>query len=112
MQARQHWIGYSSRVIGEIRVDAGAARAMCQRRKSLLPSGITGVTGTFQAGAIVAVRDEEGRHIANGVSNYDSHEIEMIRGLKTEAIISVLGYKDYDEVIHANNMLIIGGAES
>lgn len=112
VQARQHWIGYSSRVTGEIHVDAGAARALVQRRTSLLPSGITGVSGTFQTGAIVAVKDPEGRHIANGVTNYDSHEIEMIRGLKTEAIISVLGYKDYDEVIHANNMLIIGGGAS
>lgn len=112
VQARQHWIGYSSRVTGEILVDAGASRAMCQRRKSLLPSGIIGVTGSFKAGEIVAVKDEAGRHIANGVTNYDSHEIEMIRGLKSEAIISVLGYKDYDEVIHANNMLIIGGGES
>lgn len=112
VQARQHWIGYSSRVTGEIHVDEGAAKAMCLRRKSLLPSGITGVTGGFKAGEIVAVKDPDGKHIANGVTNYDSHEIEMIRGLKTEAIISVLGYKDYDEVIHANNMLIIGGGES
>lgn len=111
VQARQHWIGYSSRVTGEVHVDAGAAKAMCQKRKSLLPSGITRVVGTFQAGEIVAVKDEENRHIANGVSNYDSHEIEMIRGLKSEAIVAVLGYKDYDEVIHANNMLILGGKE-
>ncbi len=110
--ARQHWIGYSSRVTGEVHVDAGAAKAMCQQRKSLLPSGITRVVGTFLAGEIVAVKDEANRHIANGVSNYDSHEIEMIRGLKSEAIVSVLGYKDYDEVIHANNMLILGGKES
>lgn len=109
VQARQHWIGYSSRVTGEICVDAGAAKAVL-KRKSLLPSGIVGVTGTFKAGEIVAVKDSEGRHIANGVTNYDSHEVQMIRGLKTEAIIAVLGYKDYDEVIHANNMLIIGGS--
>lgn len=109
VQARQHWIGYSSRVTGEIRVDAGAARAMVQKRKSLLPSGITGVSGNFHSGEIVAVKDDTGKHIANGVTNYDSDEIEKIRGLKTEAIITVLGYKDYDEVIHANNMLIIGG---
>lgn len=112
VQARQHWIGYSSRVTGEVHVDAGAAKAMCQQRKSLLPSGITRVVGTFHAGEIVAVKDDANRHIANGVSNYDSHEIEMIRGLKSEAIVSVLGYKDYDEVIHANNMLILGGKES
>ncbi len=112
VRARQHWIGYSSRIAGAVIVDEGAARAMCMRRKSLLPSGIKGVSGTFDAGAIVAVKDECGNHIANGVTNYDSHEIEMIRGLKSEAIISVLGYKDYDEVIHANNMLIIGGTES
>lgn len=111
VQARQHWIGYSSRVTGEIHVDAGAAKAICQQRKSLLPSGITRVVGTFREGEIVAVKDEQCRHIANGVSNYDSHEIEMIRGLKSEAIVSVLGYKDYDEVIHANNMLILGGKE-
>lgn len=111
VQARQHWIGYSSRIAGEIRVDAGAARAMCQRRKSLLPSGITAVSGSFSAGEIVAVLDEAGKHIANGVSNYDSQEVEKIRGLKSEAIVSVLGYKDYDEVIHANNMLIIGGGK-
>lgn len=111
VQARQHWIGYSSRVTGEVHVDAGAAKAMCQRRKSLLPSGITGVSGSFRTGEIVAVKDDKGKHIANGVTNYDSNEIEQIKGLKSEAIISVLGYKDYDEVIHANNMLIIGGGK-
>ncbi len=111
VQARQHWIGYSSRITGEIQVDSGAARAMCDQRKSLLPSGITGVTGSFKTGEIVAVKSATGEHIANGVVNYDASEIDLIKGLKSDAIISVLGYKDYDEVIHANNMLVIGGTK-
>jgi len=107
VQARQHWIGYSGRVTGEIHVDRGAAQAIARRRKSLLPSGITSVQGDFHSGEIVAVFDDMGNHIASGVSNYDQDEVLKIRGAKSQEIESILGYKDYDEVIHANNMLVV-----
>lgn len=104
---RQLWIGYSSRVTGEVHVDDGAAKAICQSRKSLLPSGIVKVVGSFNTGEIISILDDQGVHIANGITNYDSMEIGMIKGLKSTEIMKVLGYKDYDEVVHANNMLVV-----
>jgi glutamate 5-kinase len=74
--------------------------------KSLLPSGVTGVEGTFAKGNMVAVIDEQDHEIARGLTNYSSEQIETVKGLKTDKIAQVIGDKPYDEVIHRNNMAI------
>ncbi|MHC4562182.1 MAG: glutamate 5-kinase [Planctomycetota bacterium] len=106
MSRRDRWIAQASRSAGTITVDAGAARALQQRGKSLLPSGITAVHGRFPKGAIVAVTDQNGRTIARGLTNYSAEQIAKIRGLKTSQIPAALGDKPYDEVIHRNNMTV------
>lgn len=107
VQARKHWIGYGSRVCGFLHVDDGAISALVNAHKSLLPSGITAVYGEFKAGEAVSVCDQEGHVYANGISNYSSEDVELIKGLKTHEIVAKLGFKDYDAVIHANNMFIL-----
>ena len=106
LQARKHWIAFGSTPAGQLMVDEGAAKALIQRQKSLLPSGIIQVDKVFKEGQIVSVIDRAGREVARGVTNYSSAEIEMIKGLNSSEIVKKLGYKAYDEVIHRNNLVI------
>ena len=104
MSSRRRWIGHASRATGKIVIDDGAARALLQRGKSLLPSGIVAVAGRFDKGATVSVIDSSGRQLARGLTNYSADQIDRIKGLRSSQIAATLGDKPYDEVIHRNNM--------
>ena len=71
-----------------------------------MPSGIIDVEGQFLSGQVVNIIDENKKTIGKGVVNYASDEIRLIKGFNTSEIENILHYKDYDEVIHANNMYI------
>jgi len=105
--SRKRWIAFDTRIEGKIAVDEGAKEALLKRGKSLLPSGISQVEGRFSTGACVAVVDMEGKEFARGLTSYSSDEIEKIKGKKTSEIEKTLGYKDYDEVIHRDNLVIL-----
>jgi len=105
MRAKQRWIGLARRPRGKIRLDAGAAKAVLAR-KSLLASGITGVEGEFAAGDVVALVGPDGRAIAQGLTNYSSDEVGRIKGLRTSQFAAVLGERTYDEVVHADNLVL------
>ncbi|UCD55101.1 MAG: glutamate 5-kinase [Candidatus Omnitrophota bacterium] len=106
-KAKKRWIAYSSKVKGRIIVDDGALRALKEAKKSLLASGIIGKEGNFKAGDVVGISDSKRRDFARGLTSYSSKEIERIKGLKTNEIESVLGYKDHDEVVHRDNLVIL-----
>ncbi len=105
IEQRKRWIAFSTREAGALKVDAGAETAILQRGKSLLPAGITGCEGDFEVGDAVVVRAADGRAIAKGLTNYSSEEVRKIMGKKTEEISKLLGAKDYDEIIHRDNMV-------
>jgi glutamate 5-kinase len=107
MQSRKHWIAYVLRPKGHLVLDKGACKALMQGGKSLLPSGILEVEGCFGVGAPVQCFDKQGNAIATGLSNYGSSDLEKIKGLKTGEIEKILGYKDSDEVIHRDNLVIL-----
>lgn len=107
ISSRKHWIRYNLEPEGEIQIDDGAARAITTGAKSLLPSGVKGVSGEFEHGSSVLVTDEQGRSIAKGLINYSSEELERIKGRQTAEIDWILGYKRNDEVIHVDNLVII-----
>jgi len=107
MQSRKHWIAYVLRPKGHLVLDKGACKALMQGGKSLLPSGILEVKGCFGVGAPVQCFDNQGNAIATGLSNYGSSDLEKIKGLKTGEIEKILGYKDSDEVIHRDNLVIL-----
>lgn len=106
MQARKKWIAFGRLPQGEIVVDDGAKEALLAKGKSLLPSGVVEVRGDFQPGEVVKVLTLEGREIARGLTNYGAEEIRLIAGKNTRSIEKILGYKDYDEVIHRNNLWV------
>ncbi|NPV90203.1 MAG: glutamate 5-kinase [Firmicutes bacterium] len=107
LDARQRWIAYGSPVQGRVLIDGGAVDALLKRGKSLLPSGVVGVEGNFEAGCVVGVYTPDGREIARGISNYSSGAVDKIKGRRTTEILEVLGYKDFDEIIHRNNLTLI-----
>ncbi len=106
LNSREYWIAYTLRPRGKVYLDDGARNAILHHGKSLLPSGIVKVEGQFNMGDPVLCLDTEGKLIAKGLVNYNSEEVEKIKGLKTSKIEQVLGYKHYDEVIHRDNMAV------
>jgi glutamate 5-kinase len=106
---RKHWIAYVLKPQGVLVVDDGARRALIEQGKSLLPSGITAIRGSFPVGAPVQCLDLEGTVVAAGLSNYGSGDLERIRGRKTREIAGILGRKDHDEVIHRDNLVLMVG---
>lgn len=108
VSAKKHWIKFSSKKIGTFTVDDGACAAL-SKHNSLLAKGIVKVEGKFEKGDVVRVLNSKGQEIAVGISNYDLEEVNKIMGKHSSEIEGLLGYKDYDEVIHINNMQIVGG---
>jgi glutamate 5-kinase len=105
--ARKHWIAFESNPTGRLIVDEGAAEALRIRGKSLLPSGVVRAEGLFDRGAVVSVVTEDGREIARGIACYSSEDVSRIAGRHTDEIGRILGSKDYDVVIHRNNMAVL-----
>lgn len=105
LSSRQHWIMYRSSPKGKIIVDDGAKDALL-RHTSLLSSGISEVEGSFMQGSVIDVMSQSEELLARGIVNYSSDEIKLIKGKQSGEIESILHYKDYDEVIHANNLVI------
>ncbi len=110
MNSRKRWIAYGHKPRGAVMLDAGAVKAIVACGKSLLPSGIIGVSGRFEAGDTVSVLDPNGREVARGLSNYSSEEMDRIRGLRSSQIEKVLGQKLFDEAIHRDNMVVLAGS--
>jgi len=106
LSSRKHWIAFTLRSRGKLFLDGGAKQALLEEGKSLLPSGIVKVEGEFVIGDPVTCVDVEGNTIAKGLVNYSAPEIRKIMGLKSSKIEQILGYKDYDEVIHRDNLVV------
>jgi glutamate 5-kinase len=107
LSSRKYWIAFTLRSRGRIFIDDGAGEAIIRDGKSLLPSGVTQVEGDFVLGDPVTCVDTAGNAIAKGLANYNADEVRKIMGLKSTRIEQVLGYKDYDEVIHRDNLAVM-----
>lgn len=105
LSSRQHWIMYRSSPKGQLIVDDGARDAVL-KHASLLPTGIHEVDGSFMAGSVIDVMSKDHQLLARGIVNYSSDEIKLIKGKQSSQIEGILHYKDYDEVIHADNLVI------
>ena len=103
---RKRWIAFCSRVKGSIVINEGARKMVVERGKSLLAAGIVSCSGNFGVGDLVAVMDEKSRRIARGLTNYNANEVKLIRGKHSCEIEDILGHKDFDEVIHRDNLVL------
>lgn len=106
LESKKRWIAYSSSVQGKIYVDDGAIQAMLYEGKSLLPSGVTGVEGSFEAGSTVGIVGSGGKEIGRGIVNFSALEVDRIKRVQTKDIACILGKKDYDEIVHRNNLVL------
>ena len=104
--ARKAWLGGRQRMRGSVTVNAGCAEAL-EKGGSLLPIGITAVEGDFARGDPVAVRDEAGHAIAQGLAEYTSREITTILGRRSDEIEALLGYAPRAAVIHRDQLVLL-----
>lgn len=108
MTNRKCWIAFNLKPEGVINVDEGAANALVNNGKSLLPGGILSVEGDFGVGAAVHFKKEgDNTVLGAGLVNYCAADIRKIMGLRSDRIAYRIGSKPYDEVIHRNNMVIM-----
>ncbi len=106
--SRKRWIGFTVRPSGKIYIDEGALEALQKKGKSLLPSGVVCVDGSFVKGDAVSIMGVNGdKEIARGLINYSAEEVQKIKGLRTSLIKKTLGTKPYDEIIHRDNMVLL-----
>lgn len=106
LKSRKCWIAFTLKPKGAIRIDDGAAAAILNRGKSLLPSGIVHVEGEFNVGAPVEFKNGDNETLGTGLVNYNSADIRKIMGFKSSQIKKILGHKPYDDVIHRDNLAI------
>jgi len=106
--ARKQWIAGALTPKGTIRIDDGAARAL-RAGRSLLPAGVIAVSGQFERGDLIEIEDSAGLVIGHGLSSYGHKDAMAIRGHKSNEIESVLGYRERDEMIHADNLVMSDG---
>ncbi len=105
LSGRHRWIGHAVRPAGVIVVDDGAAKALAEKHKSLLATGITEVVGMFDKGDVVVVRDSRGREVARGLINYTADETRAIMGKRSSQFEKLLGRRAYDEVMHRDHLV-------
>eukprot|EP00828_Plagiopyla_frontata_P037181 TRINITY_DN4890_c0_g2_i1.p1 TRINITY_DN4890_c0_g2~~TRINITY_DN4890_c0_g2_i1.p1 ORF type:complete len:278 (+),score=50.86 TRINITY_DN4890_c0_g2_i1:3-836(+) len=103
---RKFWMAYNSEPVGSVWIDQGAARALLEGGKSLLPAGISRVEGKFGKGALVRILDFQGQTLGVGLSNYAAQDLRHIMGRKSSDIPEILGPGMYAEVVHRDNMLL------
>jgi len=110
MPAVKRWIAYGASVKGQISVNEGAKQAIF-KGSSLLPVGVTGVSGHFDAGDVVSLVDQNNCKFARGDSNYNSGELSLIKGLKITEVKKKLGISRPKDVIEHRNIHLIEGQE-
>jgi glutamate 5-kinase len=108
IKGRKLWLAFGKRMgEGKVVVDEGAERALLTGGKSLLPSGVTSVSGLFHKKDLIQVFNKAGKEIARGLTQFSSEEIEKIKGKKTSEVPQILGDSENYEVIHRNNLVIL-----
>jgi len=107
LESRKRWL-LSQLSKGKIYVDAGAATALRKQNKSLLPAGVTKVSGEFERGDVVNIFDSKtGEKIACGISNYSSSDIAVIKGARSDRITELLGCEYGAELVHRDNLVAL-----
>ncbi len=100
------WLAYASKVEGVVSLDAGAVRAVVERKASLLPAGVTGFTGDFHAGDPVRLVGPDGALVGHGLVNYSSDDLPDMLGRSTRALAAELGEGFDRELVHRDAMIL------
>lgn len=105
--ARTKWLADQLRAQGLVVLDAGAAKALVEKKTSLLPIGIRAVQGDFVRGDVVGCVAPDGSEIARGLVNYDSSQLRLIAGRHCEEFVEILGFSGPEEAVHRDNMVVL-----
>jgi len=108
LAARKQWLADHEQLAGRLVLDAGAVRALATDGKSLLPIGVVAVVGDFDRGEVVGCYAPDGREIARGLVNYGAQDAAKIVRKPSSEIESILGYVDEAELIHRDNLVLLG----
>lgn len=103
--ARKQWLASLLHAQGQLLLDDGAVRGIVEQGRSLLPIGITAVSGEFERGDLVSCIDGQGRERARGLANYSSVEAHALMGKASAQIEPTLGYCGEEEMIHRDNLV-------
>jgi glutamate 5-kinase len=109
--SRKRWIGWTASPRGRLVLDAGAAKAVQSKGRSLLAVGVRGVEGAFVKGDVISLCDSAGEEFARGLCNYSSPEMATIAGQPTERIAELLGHCPYEEVVHRDNLVVLAAGQ-
>ena len=107
IKPRKQWIANVLQPKGYVVLDDGACEALVKRGCSLLPSGILEVRGEFGIGDAVHCLNQSGQKIAAGLINYSAEDVDKIKQHHSKDIKGILGVKDYNEVIHRDNLVLL-----
>jgi glutamate 5-kinase len=107
LAARKQWLADHLQVRGQLRLDAGAVKAIREDGKSLLPIGVVAAVGHFERGEVVSCCDASNREIARGLANYSALETRRILRTPSSEIEAKLGYIDEPELIHRDNLVLL-----
>ena len=107
LAARKQWMVDHLQLRGAVVIDDGAVAKLRDGGKSLLPIGMTEVTGEFHRGDVIAVRSAAGVEIARGLANYSSVEGRLIARKPSSEIARALGYANEPEMIHRDNLVLV-----
>lgn len=107
LNARKHWIAFALRPKGALVVDEGARRAVVEKKRSLLPSGVRDVRGDFDLGEPISLLDSEGKEFARGLAGYSAAEAHKLKGRNTADIEAILGYRALDELVHRDDLVVL-----
>ncbi len=108
--ARAKWLADQLRVQGLLVLDAGAAKALLEKKTSLLPVGVKAVQGDFVRGDVVGCIAPDGTEIARGLVNYDSAQLRLIAGRHGGEFAGILGFMGPEEAVHRDNMVMLPAA--
>jgi len=101
------WLAHAATPRGQVVLDPGAVRAVVDRRASLLPAGITAVSGAFVAGDPIDLVDENHHTVARGLVNFDASELPALLGRSTKELARQLGTAYEREVVHRDDLIVI-----
>lgn len=107
MESRKRWLAHGLPVKGTLVIDGGAETALIKGNKSLLAVGVKKISGKFEPGEAVSVKNENDIEIARGLVTFSSENLKKILGLKTAQVEEALGGEYVDEVIHRDNLVLI-----
>ena len=107
LESRKRWVLAETVRHSRVTTDAGAARALIEGGKSLLPAGVVGVEGDFERGQTIRIYADAGREIARGLTQYSARDLGLIKGLRSAQIAEALGYAYGPEVVHRDDMVLL-----